>query len=273
LGALSFRSGPVQRLRRLASRRADRWQAGCFVAEGAHLLDEALRAGASVEAVFVDRATATGAQLRLAERAAGAGAAVHEVAPGVLSRVGDTVTPQPLTAIVRMHHLDVEGLAAPALTVVCAGVSDPGNAGTIVRSALAAGCGAVVFCAGAVDMYNPKAVRASAGALFHLALVAGPEPAATLDALGGRGLRRVATVARGGTDHDRVDWTAASALVLGSESHGLPDGLAERIDEWTTIPMDPASESLNVAMAATVICFEAARQRRAAVRGAACPTS
>lgn len=237
------------------------------MAEGAKLLEEALRAGRPVEAVFVDGAAAGPEHHDLAERAAGAGAAVVEVEPGVLERVGDTVTPQPLAAVLPFLHSPLEDLEPGTVVVVCAGVADPGNAGTIIRSSLASGGGGVVFCAGAVDMYNPKTVRASAGALFHVPLVSGSHPGDTLDALGRRGFRRVATVARGGVDHDRLDWTGGAALVLGSESHGIEAGLDGRLDARVTIPMHPAAESLNVAMAATVICFEAARQRRAAHRG------
>lgn len=268
LGALSFRSEPVQILRRLVSRRASRWEEGRFVAEGPKLLDEALRAGAMVDAVYLDARDAGAEHRELAGRAAQAGATVMEVEPGVLQRACDAVTPQPVAALVTMGHVPLESLSLAGLTVICAGVQDPGNAGTIVRSASASGAAAVVFCAGAVDIYNPKAVRASAGTVFHVPLVAGTETAEVLDHLGARGVPRVGTVARGGRDHDAVDWTGPTGLILGSESHGLSGDLEARLDGRVTIPMHAAAESLNVAMAATVICFEADRQRRAA-RGAA----
>ena len=231
------------------------------MAEGPKLLAEALAAGVEVETVFV--APDAGAAHRdLAERARAAGAEVVPVAPGVLERAGDAVTPQPVTAILPMLHVALDVLTGRDLVVVLAGVADPGNAGTVVRSAAAAGGGAVVFCEGAVDMYNPKAVRASAGALFHVPLVAGPDPAASLEQLGRGGLRRVGTVVRGGADYAATDLARPTALVLGSESHGLPAAADDLLDERVSIPMDPATESLNVAMAATIICFEAARQRR-----------
>ncbi|HET6875161.1 MAG TPA: RNA methyltransferase, partial [Acidimicrobiales bacterium] len=188
---------------------------------------------------------------------------------GVLARVSDAVTPQPVTAVVTMLHQQIEAIDADGLVVICAGLNDPGNAGTIVRSAAAAGARAVVFCAGGVDAYNPKAVRASAGGLFHIPLVIGPEPVAAVEVMAARGLICLATGARGGRDHDRVDWTVPTALVIGSESHGLPDRVGAAVGSTVTIPMEPSSESLNAAMAATVICFEAARQRRHPVTGAA----
>jgi TrmH family RNA methyltransferase len=261
----------VQQLRRLASRRSARWEARRFVAEGATLLDEALQAGAPVEEVFVDPISATEAHWALAGRAAQAGASVHEVQPGVLDRVCDSATPQPVAAIVTMIDVPLESLALDGLTVVCAGVADPGNAGTVVRSAAASGSGAVVFSAGAVDIYNPKTVRASAGALFRIPVAAGDahDAGAVLDHAGSRRARRVGALARGGRPHDEHDWTVPTALVLGNETHGLGDELESRIDAHVSIQMEGAVESLNVAMAATVLCFEAARQRRAGNKGAA----
>ena len=239
------------------------------MAEGPKLLEEALRAGAKVDTVFVDARAERPDHRSLVERAGQSGANVVETEPGVLDRVSDAITPQPVTAIVGMHHVPLESLPTGGLILVCVGVQDPGNAGTVVRSAAASGAAAVVFCAGAVDIYNPKAVRASAGTLFHVLLAAGAPADTVLDHLGALGVPRVATVVRGGRDHDRMDWVRPAAVVLGSETHGLPDALRDRIDLQVTIPMHPAAESLNVAMAATVLCFEADRQRRAATRGAA----
>lgn len=256
----------MQHLRLLAGRRAARWEHRRFVVEGPKLLAEALAGGASVEAVFLDDNAADDDHRRLAARAAGTGARTFQTAAGVLSRACDAVTPQPVVAIVAMVDRPITDLSPrpPGPVVVAVDLQDPGNAGTVLRSAAASGSGAVVFCSGAVDVYNPKAVRASAGALFHLPIVVGVPAAEALDRLGRCGLRRVATVARGGQAYDRTDLSSPMALVLGSESHGLPSGLDDHLDERVTIPMVSSSESLNVAMAATVICFEAARQRRIA---------
>lgn len=257
----------MQHLRRLVSRRADRWAEGRFVVEGAKLIEEALAGGARLDAVFVDQTADPGPHDTLLERAAAAGAAVRVVEAGVLDRVADAVTPQPLAAIVAMVHVPLQELDLSGLTLVLAGLQDPGNAGAIVRSATAAGGAAVVFTEGAVDIYNPKTVRASAGALFHRPVAVGAPVTQVLDHLGAAGVPRIATVARGGRPHDQVDWTQPAALVLGSEAHGIGPGLSDRLDQPVTIPMDPSAESLNVAMAATVLCFEAARQRRAATTG------
>src|SRR5262249_8504556 len=152
----------------------------------------------------------------------------------------------------------------PDLVLVCADVRDPGNLGTLVRSAGAAGAGAVVCCAGTVDLYNPKSVRASSGVLFHLPVVTGADAVEALEELGQWGLWRWGAAAHRGHVYTEVDLTAPSALVLGNEASGLAETLDRHLDGTLNIPMAATVESLNVATAGTVICFEAARQRTAA---------
>jgi TrmH family RNA methyltransferase len=144
--------------------------------------------------------------------------------------------------------------------VVCADVRDPGNLGTVLRSAEAAGAAGVVCCDGTVDAYNPKCVRASAGALFHVPLVVGGEPGRVVDALRAGGRCCLGAVARRGTAYTAQD-LSGSALVTGNEAHGLSPELEAQLDGFVHIPMEGRSESLNVGMACTVLCFEAARQR------------
>ena len=134
----------------------------------------------------------------------------------------------------------------------------------VSNTAEAAGASGVVFCDGTVDVYNPKTVRASAGSMFHVPVVAGGSPVEVLDEVASWGVRRLATVARGGTPYDGVDLRRGVAILLGNEANGLPASVDDHIDVPVTIPMDGRSESLNVGMAAAVLCFEAARQRRSA---------
>jgi TrmH family RNA methyltransferase len=161
-----------------------------------------------------------------------------------------------------MLDRDLAGVVGPGagLVVVLADVRDPGNAGTVLRTADAAGVAAIVCCGGTVDPYNPKTVRSSAGSLFHVPLVVAGDPTETLEALAGLGFRRLGTVVRGGQDYLEVDWRQPTALVLGNEAAGLPDGLP--VDGTVGIPMAGRAESLNVGMACAVLCFEALRQRR-----------
>ncbi len=256
-------------MRRLLDRRSARRAERVFVAEGTEVVRTGLLAGVTPESLYVaagaaDSDSAVGS---LAGLAAAAGARVYELAPGVVERVASTVTPQPVLAVFPMG--DVPTVPAGAdLVVVMAGVRDPGNAGTVLRTADAAGVGAVVCCGGTVDPYNPKTVRASAGSLFHVPVVLGEGPGPVLDALGAAGYRRLGAVVRGGEDYAATDWSGRTAIVLGNEAWGLrsgadglpSDGLA--LDGLVAIPMEGRAESLNVGMACAVLCFEALRQRR-----------
>lgn len=232
--------------------------------EGAKLLGEARRAGARVEAVFLDSSEAGPTERELAELCGRDGAERFELQAGVLARACDTVTPQPVAAIVGTVDIGLTELdrLRPDLTVVCVDVRDPGNLGTIIRSAGAAGASGVVCCAGSVDLFNPKTVRASAGMLFHVPVVAAGDPVDVLTALGRWGLRRWGTAAEGGCDYVDTDLTLPCALVLGNEARGLAASLEPHLDGILRIPMAGSAESLNVATAASVLCFEAARQRR-----------
>jgi TrmH family RNA methyltransferase len=232
-------------------RRSARRDERAFVIEGEQLLQEALRAGLAIEAVFVDAGTApmdTG------------GAPVYEVAAGVVERVASTVTARPVLAVAARTDVDVTGVAGKGgFVVVAAGVADPGNLGTLLRSAEAAGAVGVVVTEGSVDVFNPKVVRASAGALFRVPVAV----EVAVGELGVLGVPLVGAVASGGEPYDGCEaLSEACALVLGSETHGLPPDVA--LDRLVTIPHAGRAESLNVAMAATVLCFEAARRRRTA---------
>lgn len=233
--------------------------------EGTNVLDAALDGEADLEAFFAapEAETESAALLDRAERA---GIPVHRLGPGVLERVAGTVTPQPVLAIARRQAptladvTTVDG-AEPKLLVLGVDVRDPGNAGTLIRSTEAAGAHGVIFCRGSVDVTNPKAVRASAGALFHVPVVEGCDPQEVLGVLGDLGLKRIAAVAHGGERPDRVDLNRPLALVFGNEAHGLPADVLDRVDTQVTIPMPGRSESLNLGMAASILLYEVRRQR------------
>ena len=255
---LGLRHGEVERLRRLLRRASARASERAFVIEGPKLLDEALRAGVTVERVDV-AAGADGVDGVL-ERARAAGIDVARLAPGVVERVADAVTPQPILAVLPSVTVPWTAVAEATFVVVGIDVQDPGNAGTIMRSAAAAGAGAVLFAGASVDPLNPKTVRASAGSVFHVPVVDGGEPAAMLDQVGNRGLRRLGATADEGTACDEADLTVPVAIVVGNEAHGLPTGLP--LDGMLRIPMAGPTESLNVAMATSILCYEVSRQRR-----------
>ncbi len=152
-----------------------------MVVEGAELLSVAIAAGADVEAVYVDPAGAgTPSVVEVTAGVVAAGGRVFDLAPGVMERVASTVTPQPLLAVVSYAPAPLECLDGATLVVVCIDVRDPGNLGTVIRTADAAGVDAVVCCDGTVDPTNPKTVRATAGSLFHVPVVHGGSTTAAL---------------------------------------------------------------------------------------------
>jgi len=255
----------VRRLRQLLRKRGLRATEQVVVVEGAELLSVAVAAGASIEAVYVaPEGAGAPAVVDVTDRILSQGGRVFDLAPGVMERVASTVTPQPLLAVVSYTPTPLDALDGASLVVVCVDVRDPGNLGTVIRTADAAGVDAVVCCDGTVDPTNPKCVRATAGSLFHVPVVEGGSTAAAVAALSARGFTTVASVVRGGTEYTAFDWTGPVALVLGNEAGGLPDDLVATLDAGVTIPMAGRSESLNVSVSAAVLCFEVLRQRRTA---------
>ncbi len=190
-----------------------------------------------------------------------AGGRVTPVGESVLRAISDASTPQGIVARVAMPEpVDVSDGADPV--VVLAQVRDPGNAGTLVRSAVAAGAGAVVFSKGSVDPFGPKTVRASAGALFRVPIVRDADLLSTLGNLRESGVFLIGASARGSASYDEVDLTRRTAFVLGNEAWGLEPEITARLDEIVSIPMPGPVESLNVGIAGSILLFETVRQRR-----------
>jgi TrmH family RNA methyltransferase len=256
-------------LRGLLQKRSARWGERVFVAEGAELLRTALRAGIPVESVYVAPEGADDASTNEAcHGALAAGARLFDLARGVLERVADTVTPQPVMAVLPMLDGPIEPLLANpkshGLVVVMVDVRDPGNAGTVLRTADAAGVSAVIFSGDSVDPYNPKTVRSSAGSLFHVPFATSSDPQLLALTLAEAGYRTLATMVRAGTDYAELDWSVPTALFLGNEASGLKPDVVDALGASIVIPMEGQAESLNVGTACAVVCFEALRQRRIA---------
>jgi TrmH family RNA methyltransferase len=253
------RTPRVVAARRL-QRRKDRDQTGRFLAEGPQAVRSALSAGV-VLALFGTEAGLS----RYAELAAEA-PEVSVVDDEALTALTETVQPQGVVAV--CEQLDVplsEALAKkPRLVAVVAEVRDPGNAGTVLRTADAAGAGAVIFAGDAVDPYNGKCVRASAGSLFHVDVVR--HPLTVVEDLRRSGLQVLATTGYGSDDLDTMlddgALAAPTAWLFGSEAHGLPDALLASSDRRVRVPIYGGAESLNLAAAAAVCLYASARAQR-----------
>jgi TrmH family RNA methyltransferase len=264
LTPLGARHHEVRRLRALLRERGARVDEDAFVLEGPRVLAGALDRGARIDELYLgpgaDRAFAA-----LAARARAAGASVRELREGVLEKVGTTRTPQPVFAVARRRGVSIDRLPTSGHLIVTVDVADPGNLGTIIRTAEASGADGVVATGpNSVDLHHPKVVRSTAGAIFGIQVAEREDAPAALDDVARGGRRRLATRALDAPPYDETDLAHSCALVLGNEAHGIPSELEGHLDGAVSVPMTGGAESLNVAMAATVLCFEAARQRRAA---------
>jgi RNA methyltransferase, TrmH family len=228
-----------------------------FLVEGAQAVGEAL-ADARLESLFVVSDADP-----LAVRAAQAGVSFDVVNERVMERLTSTVTPQGVVGVAPFVDLSMQELAGPGVVTLLDEVRDPGNAGTILRSADAAGALGVVFAGSSVDPYNPKAVRSSAGSIFHVPIVRGPATGEALGSLRDRGFSIVAMDMHGDEDLFEAELPSSTAFVFGNEAHGLSESALAAADRRVRVPHVGRAESLNLAAAATVCLFEWVRRGRA----------
>ncbi|OFJ51565.1 TrmH family RNA methyltransferase [Mycolicibacterium grossiae] len=237
-------------------RPAGRKRAGRFLVEGPNLIEAALRRGLVLEAY----ATATAAD-RFADLLAGVDVVV--VTDKAARTLSDTVTPVGLVAVCTVPELTLaDALAAPSLVAVAVGTSDPGNAGTLIRLADAMGADAFILAGDSVDPYNPKCLRASAGSIFSVPVLAAADPVALIAELVHAELVVMATTLDGETSLDEVNLDVPTAWLFGSEAHGIPADVAAAADVRVRIPMAGGAESLNVAAAAAICLYASSRASR-----------
>jgi TrmH family RNA methyltransferase len=247
----STRNERVQAVRRL-HRRSARVAERRFVVEGPQAVREALDA---LEVLF-----ATDLDDPLARAAADRGIEVVLVNELVLGALAETVTPQGLVGVAPLFTGVLP--ARPRLVAVLHQVSDPGNAGTVIRTADAAGADAVVLTEGSVDPFNGKCVRATAGSLWHLPVLADADPLAVIAGLQADGVQVLATTGAADLEIDDVDLALPTAWVFGTEAHGLPEAVLAAADRQVRIPLYGRAESLNLATAAAVCLYASARAQR-----------
>lgn len=263
---MTERSSRVVAVRKL-TRRPGRERAGAFLAEGAQAVGEALATESAVREVYLtERARERFPDL--VQAAVDSGVPVREVTERAAASLSETVTPQGLVAVCEQPRTALAHALSgpPPLVAVLAGVRDPGNAGTVVRVADAAGTGAVLFAGDAVDPYNGKAVRASTGSLFHLPVARERDVEAVLVACREAGLRLVGADGRARDDLDaagaRGDLASPTAWVFGDEAHGLPPEVVAELDTTLRVPLYGHAESLNLATAAAVCLYWSAHYLR-----------
>ncbi|MFF2022695.1 TrmH family RNA methyltransferase [Streptomyces sp. NPDC058171] len=267
---ISARSARVTAAKRLA-RRNFRGKERLFLAEGPQAVREAAAHRTAGRPTLVEIFATPDAADRYPDIVADArraGARVHLAGEEVIAEISTTVTPQGLVGVCRFLDTPFEDVVAarPRLVAVLAHVRDPGNAGTVLRCADAAGADAVVLTDASVDPYNPKAVRASVGSLFHLPVVVGVPVEVAVARLREAGVRIVAADGAGAddldTELDRGTMGGPTAWVFGNEAWGLPEETRALADAVVRVPIHGKAESLNLATAAAVCLYASARAQR-----------
>ena len=247
----------VKWVRNLQANRRERWRKKQFVLEGVRLAHEAIRVGAKVELVLhTEQLTARGRGL--VNQLARSGAEVRLVSKPVMAACSDTESPPGILMVVPFQGLPIP--ARMTLSVVADQIADPGNLGSMLRTAWAAGAEAVFLTDGCVDPYNPKVIRAAAGTHLQLPIVQA-RPEEIMENL--KGMEIWLAEKGEGSAYSDVDWRPPSAVIIGSEAHGAGDVLRAMVQKRVYIPIHEVVESLNAAVAAGIILFEVRRQREA----------
>ena len=238
-------------------RHTGRRRAARFLAEGPNLVEAALRRGLVSDVFATEDAAARFADLL-------AGTPTQLVTERAAKALSDTVTPVGLVAVCTIPDAGLAQVLAdaPTLVAVPVGVSEPGNAGTIIRVADAMGADAVVLAGPSVDPYNGKCLRASAGSIFSIPVIAEPDTQAVVAGLRDAGLQVLATVLDGSVSLDDVDLARPTAWLFGPEAHGLPPDVVELATARVRIPMAGNAESLNIGSAAAICLYQSARASR-----------
>jgi TrmH family RNA methyltransferase len=238
-------------------RHVGRRRAARFLAEGPNLVEAALRRGL-VSEVFVTETASVRFGSLLAD------IPVHVVTERAAKELSDTVTPVGLVAVCATPEVALADVVAagPGLVAVAVEISEPGNAGTLIRIADAMGADAVVLAGNSVDPYNGKCLRASAGSIFSIPVVTEPDAAKAVTAFTDAGLQVLATTIDGEVSLDDAALDAPTAWLFGPESQGLPSELAKMATHRVRIPMPGSAESLNVASAASICLYQSARASR-----------
>jgi TrmH family RNA methyltransferase len=258
----------VKRFRELA-RASGGAKSGELLLDGAHLLEEALACGVPVEvAAFSDRevGTARSPLARMASDVKKHGGRVLTVSDHVLAAMSPVQHPSGVVAIAHTRPPDLRAAfaGAPQLVLVLAGLQDPGNVGAIVRTAAACGASGLVTIEGSANPFGWKALRGAMGGTFRVPVAARGTLHDVIAAARDADVRLIAASPRGGTPLPRVDLRGPTAIVLGGEGAGISEEALAAVSETVTIPMRPPVESLNVAIAAALMLYEASRQREEA---------
>ncbi|HHW91421.1 MAG TPA: RNA methyltransferase [Firmicutes bacterium] len=259
---ITSRANPLLKYARSLHRRKYREQEGKCLVEGVRLLEDAVGAGLGIETVFfTERLLAGERGQQLLQECQNRGSECCRLPEAVLASLAETDSPQGIIAVVKYPLWDRAALLAePGLLLVVDRIQDPGNLGTMLRTAEAAGCRGAIFSPGTVDPFNSKVLRASMGAVFRLPLLTEVSFFALLGELKEKGYHLVAADVRGSIPYWEADYSLPGALVVGNEAWGVNDKVLARVEERVRIPLKEGVDSLNAAVAAGIILYEWVRQ-------------
>lgn len=243
----------IKTLKKLIGKKSVRDEMGLFVLEGERAVRDALSLGAEIESLFLREGTTLSFEGDMN---------IYEVAKSLFDSVADTMTPQGVIAVAKMKSCTLSDIR-PGAVIFCENLSDPGNLGTVIRTAAAVGAGGVILSEGCVDLYNPKVVRATMSSLFLVPVIKGAKVKETFGELKGMGYRIFGTaLAEDSLDLYEETLPERSVLVIGNEGNGMSDEALSLCDRRVIIPMPGGAESLNASVAASLLLYEHYRQNR-----------
>jgi len=244
----------IRLIQNLLEKRKARRKEEKFVVEGPHLVEEA--------AEFIDFVVYA-ERLPILPKLEDLDIDCYKVSKKEFAEISEVETPQWILAVVKQQKFELRDIlkVANPLIVCCVEVQDPGNLGTIIRTADAVGASGVILSRGTVDLYNSKTVRSTMGSLFHLPIVQADDIVDTLETLKKKNVKLVAADLKGKNDYFLTDYRNSTAILVGNEGAGMPAGIVDLCDEIVKIPMPGQAESLNVGVSTAVVLYEALRQR------------
>lgn len=249
-------------VKNLLEKRSARKKEGLFVIEGPHLIEEA---GDRVKFYFYCE------NLPIVKKLEEGGSIGYKLSRKQFTELSQVEAPQGIIAVVRdlefslndvlTNHPTIQSSNNPSLIIYCIGVQDPGNLGTIIRTADALGATGIILSKGTVDLYNPKVVRSTQGSIFHLPIVIVEDDQETIEQLKQKNVKIIVSDIKASRESFSADLTGPIAFLIGNEGAGLPGGIFELADEMVKIPMPGRAESLNAGISAGILLYEALRQR------------
>ncbi|MCX4307590.1 MAG: RNA methyltransferase [Acetatifactor sp.] len=259
----SLQNKYVKEAAALSSKRKERDRQGLFVVEGGKMFGEA--PAGRIKRVYIAKSAETEIYEQYGSKLSGL--SCETVSDEVFAKISDTVTPQGILCLVRQQHYNIEEMLQDiekkhVLFILLEDIQDPGNLGTIFRTAEAAGADGVIMSSRTADIYNPKTIRSTMGAVYRLPFFYTENLSSVISRLQESGVCVYAAHLRAEADYDDCDYQKSTAFLIGNESNGLREETASCAEKRISIPMEGRAESLNAAVASSVLMYEAYRQRR-----------